>query len=117
MKLAVLFGLLAINVAAAAFGHAEDTYTVHKHVSFSYGDLATIGGQDQLYQRLRAAAAHVCGGSDTENKAFKYILGPKVSSCMNGALIDATARINVPAFSSYVASKMTFGAAIKVASR
>jgi UrcA family protein len=73
-------------------------------------DLSRVKDATALYKRLNAAARAVCRDLDSHDSAsgdLRPILEQHHKACMDNAIIGAVAKIDRPAFTSFVATKMT----------
>ena len=100
-------------LASAHAGAADDPPSVS--VRFADLDLDRAAGSATLYKRLSVAARAVCrdlDASDSANSDLKRVLQQQYQGCVDKAIIGAVAKINRPAFTSYVGTKMTLPATL-----
>jgi UrcA family protein len=73
-----------------------------------FGDLDTTrpAGKEELYQRLTRGARTVCRSLDPSESSVKAEITPLYNACIGQAVSAAVAKINLPEFSDYVASRM-----------
>jgi len=99
-------------LAAARASNADDPPSVT--VRFADLDLSRPAGAATLYNRLKGAARVVCRELDPRDSVASDLKPARqqYQSCMDKAIIGAVAKINRPAFTSYVSTKMTLPATL-----
>jgi UrcA family protein len=76
-------------------------------IGYSDVDLSSVQGESVLYKRLSAAAKTVCHDFEftRETSLSLQLKLPQLhAACMRQAIDSAVARVNQPAFTSYVAA-------------
>jgi len=104
---------LSFSILSGAHAGATDD-TPSLVVRFADLDLDRAAGSETLYKRLSVAARVVCRDLDPRDSAFSGVKSAKMQyqGCMDKAIIGAVAKINRPAFTGYVSSKMTLPATL-----
>jgi UrcA family protein len=75
-------------------------------VKFGDLDANRPAGKEELYRRLTRAAHAVCRSLDPyESGATNFQLIPIYKACIDQAVSDAVAKINLPEFTDYAASR------------
>jgi UrcA family protein len=74
-------------------------------VKFGDLDANRPAGQEELYRRLTRAAHSVCRSLDPSESGAKLLLTPLYKACIDQAVSGAVAKINLPEFTDYVASR------------
>ncbi len=97
---------LVLSGSILSIGHAAPPSDVPTTV-VKFGDLNTTGpaGKEELYRRLTRAAHSVCRSLDPSDSAVKLQLTPLYKACIDQAVSGAVAKINLPEFTDYVASR------------
>jgi|HubBroStandDraft_2_1064218.scaffolds.fasta_scaffold134423_2 UrcA family protein len=75
-------------------------------VKFGDVDTARPAGKEELYRRLTRAARTVCHSLDPSESGTNLMLIPLHKACIDQAISGAVAKINLPDFTDYVASRM-----------
>ncbi len=112
---ALLLSASILSVAQAAAPSDVATAVV----KFGELDVNSTAGKQQLYRRLNQAAHTVCRALDPNESGAKYLSAPRYKACIEQAVSGATAKIDRPEFSAYVASRMpkATSSAIQLAAR
>jgi UrcA family protein len=74
-------------------------------VKFGDLDATRPAGKEELYRRLTRAAGLVCRSLDPSESAAKLELSSLHKACIDQAVSGAVAKINLPEFADYVASR------------
>jgi UrcA family protein len=93
--------VLGLAALAATPARADDVPT--HVVSYADLDLSRPAGAERLLVRLQTAAATVCGHASSQDYRAKL----RIQLCREQAIARAVANVNVPAFSSWYASRTT----------
>jgi UrcA family protein len=80
--------------AAAPAGHSTANWSVTYPVRYSDLDVSTMQGAKMLYLRIRYAAETLCESAATWGKK-------EGEACVNKAVEDAVAQVNLPLLSQY----------------
>lgn len=72
-------------------------------VKFGDLDATRPAGKEELYRRLTRAAHSVCRSLDPSDSDARLQYITPYKTCIDHAVTDAVARINVPEFTDYVA--------------
>lgn len=110
MKTFVIAATAALSLSILANAHAG-AVNAAPAVTVRYADLdlGSNAGSETLYKRLTVAARSVCRELDPRNFQFSDLkpLKGMYQACMDKAVVGAVAKINRPAFTSYVSAQMT----------
>jgi UrcA family protein len=112
---ALLLSASILSVAQAAAPSDAATAVV----KFGELDVNSTAGKQELYLRLNQAARTVCRSLDPSESGAKYLPASRYKACIEQAVSGATAKIDRPDFSAYVASRMpkATGSVIQLAAR
>jgi UrcA family protein len=112
----IIAAAAALSLSILAGAHASGADDVPSvSVRFADLDLDRAAGSATLYKRLSVAARVVCRDLDPSDSAHSYlkpVLQRQYQGCMDKAIIGAVGKINRPAFTSYVSTKMTLPATL-----
>ena len=119
MKISTLIALSTLNILLlSAAAQAGETVAVRSaKVSFADLNLASAAGDAELYKRVKTAAIRVCDAFDPRDRGTRFYGGTQYAVCVNSALEEAVARINVPQFTAYVSDHFKNTAPVRLAAQ